>query len=76
MRGAGPTADEPRSGSPGRPQPATASTADARCAHLARVANQLLQSMSMPAHPGLEKPHYHIVLRHVSEADESRVAAK
>jgi len=27
-------------------------------------------------HPGVEKPHYHIVLWHVSKADESRVAAK
>jgi hypothetical protein len=26
-------------------------------------------------HPGVEKPHYHVVLWHVSKADESRVAA-
>ncbi|PWC40019.1 hypothetical protein TSO352_06985 [Azospirillum sp. TSO35-2] len=25
-------------------------------------------------HPGVEKPHYHIVLWHVSKADEARVA--
>jgi hypothetical protein len=25
-------------------------------------------------HPGVEKPHYHIVLWHVSKADEQRVA--
>src|SRR4051794_31912764 len=26
-------------------------------------------------HPGVEEPHYHIVLWHVSKADEARVAA-
>jgi hypothetical protein len=26
-------------------------------------------------HPGVEKPHYHVVLWHVSKADEARVAA-
>jgi hypothetical protein len=25
-------------------------------------------------HPGVEQPHYHIVLWHVSKADEARVA--
>ncbi|HYH20876.1 MAG TPA: DUF5602 domain-containing protein [Azospirillum sp.] len=25
-------------------------------------------------HPGVEKPHYHIVLWHIAEADEARVA--
>ncbi|HYD70679.1 DUF5602 domain-containing protein [Azospirillum sp.] len=25
-------------------------------------------------HPGVEKPHYHVVLWHVAEADEARVA--
>jgi hypothetical protein len=27
-------------------------------------------------HPGVEKPHVHVVLWHVSKADEARVAAK
>ena len=27
-------------------------------------------------HPGVEKPHAHVVLWHVSKADETRVAAK
>ncbi len=27
-------------------------------------------------HPGVEKPHVHVVLWHVSKADETRVAAK
>ena len=27
-------------------------------------------------HPGVEQPHYHVVLWHVSKADEARVASK
>ncbi|HZH25649.1 MAG TPA: DUF5602 domain-containing protein [Azospirillaceae bacterium] len=27
-------------------------------------------------HPGVEKPHYHIVLWHVTQADEARVASR
>lgn len=27
-----------------------------------------------PGHPGVEKPHYHVVLWHVPKADEARVA--
>ncbi len=36
------------------------------------VATQLYYNAG---HPGVEKPHYHVVLWHVSKADESRVAA-